>query len=147
MERCTGCRDMTEIILTMTLYTIQLISQLNDLKNEWFWKHCGKGKNCWWPVLHVYTVLNLRLIDQITLSVMGFNPLPDMPILGSSNSTANKDMMSNVWTNGDTIIWLSGKPCGKRRNCSLWAISSFPIMLSKAVCCWCVKMSICGVKG
>ena len=29
-------------------------------------------------------------------------PLPDMPILGSSNSAANKDMMSNVWTNGDT---------------------------------------------
>ena len=24
-----------------------------------------------------------------------FNPLPDMPILGSSNSAANKDMMSN----------------------------------------------------
>ena len=32
------------------------------------------------------------------------NPLPDMPILGSSNSAANKDMMSKIWTNGDTII-------------------------------------------
>ena len=31
-------------------------------------------------------------------------PLPDMPILGSSNSAANKDMMSKIWTNGDTII-------------------------------------------
>ena len=31
------------------------------------------------------------------------NPLPHMPILGSSNSTANKDMMSKIWTNGDTI--------------------------------------------
>ena len=31
------------------------------------------------------------------------NPLPDMPILGSSSSAANKDMMSNIWTNGDTI--------------------------------------------
>ena len=31
-------------------------------------------------------------------------PLPDMPILGSSSSTANKDMMSKVWTNGDTVI-------------------------------------------
>ena len=33
-----------------------------------------------------------------------FNPLPDMPILGSSNSAANKDMMSKIWTNRDTII-------------------------------------------
>ena len=29
--------------------------------------------------------------------------LPHMPILGSSNSAANKDMMSNILTNGDTI--------------------------------------------
>ena len=32
------------------------------------------------------------------------NPLPDMPILGSSNSAANKDMMSKIWTNRDMII-------------------------------------------
>ena len=34
-----------------------------------------------------------------------FNPLPDTPILGSCNSAANKDLMSKIWTNGDTIIW------------------------------------------
>ena len=28
------------------------------------------------------------------------NPLPRMPILGSSNSAANKDMMTKIWTNG-----------------------------------------------
>ena len=32
------------------------------------------------------------------------NPLPDMPILGFSNSAANEDMMSKVWTNWDTVI-------------------------------------------
>ena len=32
------------------------------------------------------------------------NPLPDMPNLGSSNSAADKDMMSKMWTNGDTIF-------------------------------------------
>ena len=31
-----------------------------------------------------------------------FNPLPNGPILDSSSSTANKDMMSKMWTNGDT---------------------------------------------
>ena len=32
------------------------------------------------------------------------NPLPDMPILGSSNSAANKNVVSKEWTNGDTVI-------------------------------------------
>ena len=30
-----------------------------------------------------------------------FNPLPDMPILDSSSPTANKDMISKIWTNTD----------------------------------------------
>ena len=36
-----------------------------------------------------------------------------MPILGSSNSAANKDMMAKIWTNGNTIICLS--------NITMWA--------------------------
>ena len=32
------------------------------------------------------------------------NPLPDMPILGSSNSAANKDVVSKLLTNVDTIF-------------------------------------------
>ena len=28
--------------------------------------------------------------------ILMFNPLPDMPILGSSNSTENKDMMAKI---------------------------------------------------
>ena len=38
-----------------------------------------------------------------------FNLLPDMPISGSSNSAANENMMSKMWTNGDTIISLCKK--------------------------------------
>ena len=33
-----------------------------------------------------------------------FNPLPHMAILGLSNSPANKDMMSKIWTDGATVI-------------------------------------------
>ena len=33
-----------------------------------------------------------------------FNSLPHMQILGSSNSAANKDMMSKIWQNGNTVI-------------------------------------------
>ena len=32
------------------------------------------------------------------------NPLPHMPILGSSTSAANNDTMSKILTNGDTIF-------------------------------------------
>ena len=94
-----------------------------------------------WPeiVIRIYTyyatVLKILLFTKPFLS---FYPLLNMPILGFS---------SKIWTNGDTIIWLSRKHFGKRRNCSLWAISPFPTMFSKAVCCLCVKMSICGVKS
>ena len=31
---------------------------------------------------------------------MDIKPLPHMPISGSSNSAANKNMMSKIWTNG-----------------------------------------------
>ena len=68
-------------------------------------------------------------------TILTFNPLPHIPVLGSSNSAANKDMMAKIWTHGDTINCLSKKHCGKRRNCSLQAISPFPTMFSKAVCC------------
>ena len=79
-------------------------------------------------------------------TILLFNPLLDMPILGSFNSAANKDMMLEIWTIGDTVIWLSWKHCWKRRNCLLQAISPFPAVFSKAVCCWCIKTSIYGVK-
>ena len=42
-----------------------------------------------------------------------FNPLPHMLILGSSNSAANKDIMSEIWTNGYTVICLSRNIVGK----------------------------------
>ena len=51
--------------------------------------------------------------------------------LGSSNSAANKDIISKVLTKGDTIFWLSWKWCRKRKNWSLRAISSFPAMFQK----------------
>ena len=38
-----------------------------------------------------------------------------MPIFGSSNSAANKDMMSKILANGDAIFWLSGKHCGEKK--------------------------------
>ena len=36
-----------------------------------------------------------------------------MPILGSSNSAANKDIMSKIWTNGDANMWRVENIVGK----------------------------------
>ena len=56
------------------------------------------------------------------MNLLCINPLPDMPILGFSNSTANKDMMSK---NGQIGVQEPGvkKYFGKRRNCSLQVFS------------------------
>ena len=41
---------------------------------------------------------------EIGIVCLRVNPLPDMLILVSSNSAANKDRVSKIWTNGGTII-------------------------------------------
>ena len=64
-----------------------------------------------------------------------FSPFTSHANFRLFDSAANKDMMAKLCTNGDTIICLLRKNCGKRRNCSLRAISPFPTMFSKAVCC------------
>ena len=46
-------------------------------------------------------ILDLLKNDKKFLS---FKLLPDMPILGSSYSASNKDMMSKIWTNGDIVF-------------------------------------------
>ena len=51
-----------------------------------------------------------KILEKIRKKVL--NPLPDIQILGSSNSAASKDM-SKIWTNEDTIFWLSTKHCGE----------------------------------
>ena len=45
-----------------------------------------------------------KMFNDKTEVFKTINPLPDMPILGSSNLAANKDMMSKIWTDGDIII-------------------------------------------
>ena len=40
---------------------------------------------------------------SLLADLLCINPLPDLQILGFSNSAANNDMMSNIWTNRDTI--------------------------------------------
>ena len=57
------------------------------------------------------------------MQLLTLNSLPHMPILGSSNLAANKDMMSKIWINGNTIIWL------RHRKKSL--VSNYPTMYAQ----------------
>ena len=54
-------------------------------------------------------LMNSRTFSTHISLQLSLNPLPDMPILDSSKSAANKDMISKIWTNGDTIIRFRGK--------------------------------------
>ena len=57
-------------------------------------------------LIETFYMFNIFFVPDKFFNVQktNFNPLPDMPILGSSNSKATKDMVSKTWTNGDTII-------------------------------------------
>ena len=68
---------------------------------------CEKGMN--------HVALTIITPQTETGLAWKFNLLPHMPILGSSNSEAKKDMMEKIWINGDTFICASRKHCGKRR--------------------------------
>ena len=47
---------------------------------------------------------NFRLSQTEEFADHNFNPLLDTPVLGSSSSAENEDMMSKIWTNGYKII-------------------------------------------
>ena len=54
------------------------------------------------PLLH--NLMKKKAFENIEKGENTVNPLPHMPTLGSSNSAANKDMMSKILTNGHTIF-------------------------------------------
>ena len=54
-------------------------------------------------LVQISTMSYINALSILRVSVL-FNLLPHMPILGSFNSAANKDMMSKILTNGDTVF-------------------------------------------
>ena len=63
----------------------------------------------WTTVKFCHEVKHLKAIMKNTFTIVGkflkvHNPLPHVPILDSSNSAPNKDMMLKIWTNGDTVF-------------------------------------------
>ena len=52
-----------------------------------------------------------------------------------------------MWWKWRKVLQTGRKHCGKRRNCLLWAISSFPTVFSKGLYCRRVKSRACLGKG
>ena len=69
------------------------------------------------------------------LSVVGnfFNPLPDEKILDRFKLKQSADANLKFHKNSRKVIQMGKKHCGKRRNCSLRAISPFPTVFSKGL--------------
>ena len=61
-------------------------------KAHGFFTHQWKRRKYWYPAFSPLTTMSSTLQIQILI----LNPLPHMPILGSSNSAANRDMMSKI---------------------------------------------------
>ena len=110
-------------------------------------KHCGKRKKClpllpvtFWNILyHIhcggnyscdrhlthYQTTNFRLFQTERLCRLQFQ----------------------IWRKWLKVIQKGRKHCGKRRNCSLWAISPFPTVFSKGLFPRGVKRCHCVGKG
>ena len=101
--------------------TQQMVELFTYVDDQWF-------KNSLWPLRNgqftskspVRTTIrkvNIASIFSMLDYELTVDPLLNMPILGSSSSAANNDMMAKLWMNEDKIVCLSRKHCGKRRNC------------------------------
>ena len=75
-----------------------------------------------------------------------FNPFPnDNFRLFQSNRVSKWHCW--IWWRWQKVLKMGKKHRGKRRNCSLWAISPFPTVLSKDLYCRHVKTRACLGKG
>ena len=70
-----------------------------------------------------------------------------MTNLDSSKLTEFADNTLKFNEDGSKFIQMGRKHCGKRRNCSLRAISTFPTVFSKDLYCRHVKTRACLGKG
>ena len=70
-------------------------------------------------------------------------PFPKRQILDSSALKMFADDHFKFDENGQIVLQMGRKHCGKRRNCSLRAISPFPTVFSKDLYCRHVKTRAC----
>ena len=71
---------------------------------------------------------------QVPQACMSSLPVPKRQILDSSKLKELADDNFKFDENGKKVLQTGRKHCGKRRNCSLRAISPFPTVFCKKAC-------------
>ena len=86
---------------------------------------------------HAYPFACIVFISRVN------QPFPKRQILDSSNLKEFADDNFKFDENGQKVFQMGRKHSGKRRNCSLRAISSFPTVFSKDSYCRHIKTRAC----
>ena len=78
-----------------------------------------------------------------------FNPscFAELDLLRLPDSKSLQTTILNLIKNGQKVLQKHRKHCGKRRNCSLRAISSFPTLFLKDLFCRHIQNKVLFVKG
>ena len=102
--------------------------------------HFHQIQNCRLQTLSVWKSLKLVVRERVI-------PLLKRQILDSSKLKEFTGENLRINENGREVLQMIRKHCGKRKNCSLQAISLFPTVVSKDLSCRQVKTRPCLGKG
>ena len=94
-------------------------------------KQCGKRRKCWLPALYPFpTMFSKALHFRVVKSPN--EPITRWQILDFQTERVCRPQFQ-LWQKWQKVIQMDRKRCGKRRNCSLRAISPFPTVFSKGL--------------
>ena len=104
-------------------------------------KQCGKRRKCWLPAFSPFLqcVHGLSFSGSLTLS-----QTTNFRLFQTERVCRGQ---FQIWWQWQKVLQKVKKHCGKRRNCSLWAISPFPTVFSIDLYCRHVKTRACLEKG
>ena len=86
----------------------------------------------WGLMMHIMTEMTM-IYSRLTADYW-FNPFPNDKFYTLPNWKCLQTTISNIWK-WKKVLQMDRKHCGKRRNCSLRAISPFPSVFSKDFYC------------
>ena len=117
---------------SLTLY--HRIPTVNNPEKEAFWKQYGKRRKCWLPAFsHFLTMFSTlpktNFISSLMFILLSANA---SDLDQSENLLFWKELTFSQTSPGIYVseVQIFRKLCGKRRNCSWWAISTFPTVFS-----------------
>ena len=106
-------------------------------------KHCGKRRKCWFQKAFFCRVVKTRDCSVMGVLLTHYQ----MTNFGLFQTERVCRQQFWIWWKWKKVLQKGRKHCGKRRNCSLWAISPFPTVFSNEFHCRQVKTRVCLGKG